>query len=238
MVNGRATISEGEIFFRRHTFTVKRGTLDFNNPQKTEPTVDLTAETQFKQWLITLHATGTPDNLAIRLSSDPPESDSDILSLILLGRKSNELTKGGGGTTNQQMLASLAASAWGENIKKKAGVDILEVETGATNQDDNEDRIQVTVGKKVSPRMTLKYSVETSSGGSHPAGNVRIPVAGAFIGQRLSGYQRHIWRRGDFSHQFSMIRNMRRPDKAHGQMSDHVRHQKRARHTFAHAKDY
>ena len=164
VVNGRATISEGEIFFRRHTFTVKKGTLDFNNPHKTEPTLDLTAESQFKQWLITLHATGTPDNLAIRLSSDPPESDSDILSLILLGRKSSELTQGGGGATNQQMLASLAASAWGENIKKKAGVDILEVETGATNEDDNEDRIQVTVGKKVSPRMTLKYSVETSSG--------------------------------------------------------------------------
>jgi len=46
-------------------------------------------------------------------------------------------------------------------------VDILEVETGAAEETDDADkaeRIRVTVGKQLSPRFTIKYSVEATGG--------------------------------------------------------------------------
>ena len=165
VMSGRAHVTEGEIIFRRKTFTVKRGVVDFINPYKIEPNLDIAAEAQIRQWLVTLRLSGTPDRMAFELSSDPQESESDILSLILVGRTSSELAggQGGGGQSTRQMLAALVATAWGEDVKKQTGVDILEVDTGTETSEENADTIQVTVGKRLSRRLTVKYEVESGS---------------------------------------------------------------------------
>lgn len=164
VLNGRAQVTEGEVIFRKETFEVTRGVVDFVNPYKIEPTLDIQAETQIRKWRIRLSAQGTTENLKVALSSDPPESDANILSLILLGRTSAELSdSSGGGATTKQMLAALAASTFGEDIKKGIGVDILEVETETQADEDSSDRIQVTVGKKVTSRLTVKYAVESKN---------------------------------------------------------------------------
>ena len=155
---------KGDIIFRRKTFAVKRGVVDFVNPYKIEPRIDLSAEAQIRQWVVLLSVTGPPDALVFKLTSDPPESENDILSLILLGRTSAELNqRSGGGPTTQQMLAALVATAWGEDLKRQAGVDILEVETGTGQNTDDAGRLQVTVGKHLSRRLTVKYEVESGS---------------------------------------------------------------------------
>ncbi len=164
LATGRAAITEGRVMFRGRTFTVNRGVVDFINPYKIEPSFDIEAEATIRQWEVTLAVSGTPDQLVVKLSSDPSESENDILSLILLGQTSAELSSGEGGATTEQMLAGLIATAWGEELKKSARMDILEVETGAESVEDSADRIQVTVGKKLSSRMTLKYEVESNNG--------------------------------------------------------------------------
>ena len=164
VVSGRAMVNEGEIIFRRKTFTVKRGVVDFVNPYKIEPRLDFSAEAQIRQWLVSLSVTGPLDALVFKLTSDPSESESDLLSLILLGRTSAEMNqRDNNGQTTQQMLAALVATAWGEDIKRQAGVDILEVETGAGQDPESAERIQVTVGKRLSRRLTVKYEVESGS---------------------------------------------------------------------------
>lgn len=163
VLSGRAEVIEGEVIYRRKFFTVKRGVVDFINPYKTEPVLDIVSEARIRKWLVTLTVSGTPDKLAVGLKSDPPESDNDILSLILLGRTNKELTQGEGGgrRTTEQMLAALVSTAWGEDIKRTTGVDILEVETGSQQDETESDRIQVTVGKQLSRRLTVKYELET-----------------------------------------------------------------------------
>jgi len=165
LISGRAHVTEGKVIFRGKTFAVKRGVVDFINPYKIEPALDIVAGAQIRQWLVSLNLSGTPDRLLFELSSDPPESESDILSLILLGRTGSELAggQGGGGQTTRQMLASLLATAWGEDVKKTTGVDILEVETGSGDAEDSADTIQLTVGKRLSRRLTIKYEVESGS---------------------------------------------------------------------------
>ncbi|WP_054032610.1 translocation/assembly module TamB domain-containing protein [Desulfatitalea tepidiphila] len=162
LLDGRAQVAEGEIIFRKKSFTVKRGVVDFVNPYRIEPILDIQAEARIREWLIGLSAQGTPQQLKVRLSSDPPESDANILSLIVFGQTSSEFSSnGGGGTTTGQMLAALVASTWGEDIQKETGLDILEVETGGDTQ--GEDRIELTVGKKLTSRLTLKYALESKN---------------------------------------------------------------------------
>lgn len=164
ILSGRAQVVEGEVIFRRKSFEVKQGVVDFINPYKIEPNLDIAAEADIRQWRVSLSLSGPPDQLLFELSSDPAESETDILSLILLGRTSRELTngEGGSGQTTQQMLASLIATAWGEDVKKQTGMDILEVETGAGEDQESADRMQVTVGKRLSRRLTVKYEVESA----------------------------------------------------------------------------
>ncbi len=166
ILSGRAEVTEGEVIYRRKTFTVKRGVVNFINPYQIEPQLDIRSEARIRKWLVSLSVSGTPDDLKFELSSDPPESDNDILSLILVGRTNAELGRGENGESQStaQMLAALVATAWGEDVKRTTGVDILELETGAQGEGDSPDRTQVTVGKKLSPRLTLKYAVEASEG--------------------------------------------------------------------------
>ncbi len=166
VLNGRAEVTEGEIIFRRKSFVVTTGVMDFINPYKIEPNLDVVSQARVRHWLLSLSVSGTPDRLAFELSSEPPESDNDILSLILFGRTQAEISGGDttGSQTTAQMLATLVATTWGESLKKTAGVDILELDTGSAENSEDSDRIQVTVGKKLGRRLTIKYAVESTSG--------------------------------------------------------------------------
>jgi autotransporter translocation and assembly factor TamB len=166
VVSGRAQVTEGELTYQKKTFTITRGVVDFVDPYRIAPEVEVVSETRVRDWQITLDVSGTPDALLFKLTSDPPEEDNDILSLLLLGRTSRELIEGEGGRnqSTKQMLANLVASTMGEDIKRVAGVDILEVDTANDEEDPESERIQLTVGKKLSRRMTLKYALESKAG--------------------------------------------------------------------------
>ena len=51
-----------------------------------------------------------------------------------------------------------------DSIKRVSGVDIFEVDTENPDDEPDSDRIQVTLGKKLSRRMTVKYALESKQG--------------------------------------------------------------------------
>ncbi len=165
IVSGRAQVKEGTLTLQKKTFDVKKGIIDFVSPYKTEADIDIESETKIRTWTIRLTIKGTPDNLDIQLSSSPTETDSDILSLLLFGRTAGELSAGEGGTqsTTTQIMANMIADTFGDDIKRTTGIDILQVETNGSD-DQDAGAVKVTVGKHLSDRMTVKYAVETKDG--------------------------------------------------------------------------
>jgi autotransporter translocation and assembly factor TamB len=168
IVNGRAQVKEGTVTFQKKTFEVTKGVIDFVNPYKTEAEIDISSQAVIRTWTITLAIKGPLDNLDLKLSSVPSETDSDILSLILFGRTGRELSGGESGAKRStgQIMAEMIADTFGQDIKKNTGVDILEVqENGSSNGNDEEaGGVTVTVGKHLSDRMTVKYAVESKDG--------------------------------------------------------------------------
>ncbi|MBN1575007.1 MAG: translocation/assembly module TamB domain-containing protein [Chitinispirillaceae bacterium] len=171
---GRADVEQGTVTYLRKVFTVDRGIIDFVNPYAIEPNVDIKGTIPVQDRLIQLTLSGTPDDLVFKLAAyyengieDDNMEDQDILSLLVLGKTTAELQSnlqsGDMGQSNQQMIASLVASTFGEDIKKAAGLDVLEVETGSDSSD-NSDRIAVTVGKMVTKRLETKYTIESEAG--------------------------------------------------------------------------
>ncbi len=165
-IKGRAEVNSGTVTYYKRTFNVKRGVIDFLNPYKIEPTIDIATEVQVRKWQIFLDISGTPDQLAFNLTSDPPEEDGDIVSLLLLGKTTREFTgpEGGGSRSTKEMLTEMIATTFGEDIKKSTGLDILEVETESREEKRATESIKVTIGKQLTKRMTVKYTAGTKDG--------------------------------------------------------------------------
>ncbi len=84
---GRVEFFEGgEVYFSHNTFYIERGTVDFVNPNRIEPDVNLTARTQVNEYDIQLILTGTPDRFSASFVSDPALSEPNIISLLVTGR--------------------------------------------------------------------------------------------------------------------------------------------------------
>ncbi len=166
VLSGRARVDTGEIYYGGKTFVVKRGIVDFLNPYKIESTLDIRSEVVVRDWLITLLISGTLEDLKVELSSDPSESRADILSLLVAGKTSAEIRggKGGASMSASQMMAQLVASTFGDDIKAATGIDYLEVAATDDPAHGESDLIKVTIGKKLTERMTLKYAVSSNKG--------------------------------------------------------------------------
>ncbi|OQX21838.1 MAG: hypothetical protein BWK80_32120 [Desulfobacteraceae bacterium IS3] len=167
LVSGRAEIESGTITYQKKEFDISKGLIDFVNPYKIEPTLDIESEVNIRSWKITLHISGTPDQLSFKLSSDPTEEDGDILSLLLFGKKASELSGGGTGGSSQfptQMMTEMIEEKYGKDIKKAAGLDILEVKFQGDGTQQDPNSVTVTVGKELSRRLAVKYTMESKSG--------------------------------------------------------------------------
>jgi hypothetical protein len=83
---GRAEVDRGEVTFEGRRYLVTRGNIDFTNPTKIEPFLDVEAETRVRvpgqTYQVTVRALGTVDRLQPELSSDPPLPAADVLALL------------------------------------------------------------------------------------------------------------------------------------------------------------
>ena len=166
MVSGRSTIDSGTIQQYNKEFTLTRGIIDFINPYKIEPEIDIQALHEVRDWDITLSVTGTPDELIFSLTSDPELEQADITSLLLRGKTTNELISSEGGSTFSpgNALAQFAASSVEDNVRAATGLDIFEM--GFDDPESNEavGSVNLTVGKKLSDRITVKYGTASEDG--------------------------------------------------------------------------
>lgn len=163
VVNGRIAVTDGIVTFQNNEFTVTKGVIDFLDPSRTRANVDIKAKTQVRDWDITLALEGELDNLQLALSSVPDEEPADILSLLIVGKTSRELTQAQSSVavSPSGMMAELLASTYGGEIKKATTLDILELRASDFATSTGGESMTLTVGKELSRRMTVKYEMET-----------------------------------------------------------------------------
>ena len=85
---GRAEVDRGEMNFEGRRYRVTRGTIDFTNPTRIEPFIDVEAETNVRvpgqTYRVIVSVTGTPNRLAQpTLESDPPLPQAEVVALLL-----------------------------------------------------------------------------------------------------------------------------------------------------------
>ncbi len=163
---GRATLSEGgEIVLNQKTYYISRGNVTLTNQMYMEPELNIQALTRAGDYDITLLLTGTPDKLATSLTSEPPLSEADILSLLLTGKTASE-TRGREFQTAQTQALSLIAGQAGEEITREARqalhLSTLRIDPGlASSVYDAGARL--TIGEDITRNFSLAYSMNLTN---------------------------------------------------------------------------
>lgn len=110
---GRAVISQGEIMFFGSRYTVDQGTIDFYNPIRIQPVLNISLTAQAKGVNVTLSVSGPIDNLKLTYHSDPPLQFSDIVALLATGKTptSDPVLAAGQPPAPEQSWEQMGASA-------------------------------------------------------------------------------------------------------------------------------
>jgi autotransporter translocation and assembly factor TamB len=162
VVSGRCKVDSGTIYYRKNEYEIKKGVIDFINPYSIEPEFDIESSAKIRKWTVTLKISGTPEKLEFDLSSNPALDDNDILSLVILGNVTKNVSASQAAKRPAaEMLGEMLASTFSDEIKSVSGLDILEA---GDNQSEEEDLTRVTIGKKLSKRLAVKYSVDSRAG--------------------------------------------------------------------------
>jgi outer membrane protein assembly factor BamA/autotransporter translocation and assembly factor TamB len=182
IILGRARVLEGgQLYFgpavtsqsyegasRSDRYAIERGAIDFNNPLRTEPTLDFLAthelDVEDERYLITLEVTGTPPTVKADLTSDPHLEQSDIVAMLLTGRTLEELQGSYASVAGEQALGYVSGR-FSERVLSQAGqalgLNTVRVDpVTVANQTDLAARL--TLAKEVTTDFGLVYSQNLS----------------------------------------------------------------------------
>lgn len=162
VVSGRAKVDAGTVTFQKAVFDIKKGVVDFTNPYRIEPLIDIEAHTEIRDWAITLTISGPPEDLRVAFASTPAEQDADILSLITLGKTTRELRSadGGGALGPGEIAAFLMSDSLEKNIKDATGLDYVRVESKEARDPGQKQGVNVSLGADLSRQISVHYGVD------------------------------------------------------------------------------
>src|SRR5262252_4814215 len=86
-VTGRLSLlSGGMVRYRDVDYRLDYGTLDLTDRRRINPYVDIRGHTRVAEYEISLRVEGTADHFDYELTSTPPLSSQDIISLLVTGK--------------------------------------------------------------------------------------------------------------------------------------------------------
>ncbi len=104
----------GELFFRGNTFQVGQAIVEFKDRREIDPVFDLHAQSQVREYLVSLHAFGRVKDPQLVLSADPELQEADVLSLLTLGVTSRD---------RSDAMSTAAAMGAAEALFSASGLD-------------------------------------------------------------------------------------------------------------------
>jgi translocation and assembly module TamB len=171
-VLGRADILEGDATFNGIKFRLERGDITFANPVAIEPQVNLQATTHVRNYDLDLTVTGTPDRLNVNYRSEPPLPKSDIISLLALGRTSEESEQlqqqSGQNALSDEATAMIINQAINQTVssrlQKLFGASRIKIDPQglATETNPTARGPQITIEQEFANNVSLTYSTNVS----------------------------------------------------------------------------
>ncbi len=164
VVLGRATLTGGELFFIGKRYEIKSGTIQFTNPTRTSPSVNLYATTTVNQYDISLHFLGPVDEMTTSFTSTPALPPADIINLLAFGQTTEEAAASNatpGALGAESVLAQGVASQISGKTQKLAGISQLSI-TPIIGSGQQNPGAQVAIQQRVSGRLLVTFTTNTA----------------------------------------------------------------------------
>jgi translocation and assembly module TamB len=166
---GHIHLLGGEMAFRGNNFQLTRGDINFANPFRLDPVLNVEGTARISQYQVTLTFSGPASRLALNYRSDPPLPDSDIIALLALGSTGEEsaLRSSSAGSQNYgatALLSEAISSSLGGQIERLFGISHFRVDpflSGTATESNAAAR--VTVEQQVTRDLTITYSSNAST---------------------------------------------------------------------------
>jgi translocation and assembly module TamB len=166
VILGRANLTGGEFFLAGNRYQVDHGTIDFLNPVRTEPVLNIQVKARIDQYNITLALSGPVERLQTTYTSDPALPPVDIINLIATGKTvesaaANPSPTGALGA--QSLLASGISSQVSGKIAKFAGVSQLQVDPGLGTGTGQNPAARIAVQQRVTSNLLVTFASDVTS---------------------------------------------------------------------------
>ena len=113
-LSGRALLAEGgQLRLGNRVYEIETGNIDFLGTTGLIPNLDLSARTRVSGHEITVAIAGQPETLTTSFDSEPPETESDIVSLLLTGRTLDQVGSAPGAAARDQALGLVSGELLG-----------------------------------------------------------------------------------------------------------------------------
>jgi len=133
ILSGSIETVRGYASYYGKRFTVESGHVTFTGTPEVNPMLDVTVVQKVSDYLVSIHVTGRSLQPTIAFSSAPELPQADIISLIVLGKTTDRLTKSEHnslGDTAQQLAGGVIAGQLEKTLGKALGIDTIEISPG------------------------------------------------------------------------------------------------------------
>ena len=173
-ITGHIEASGGTLTFQGNRYTVTRGNIDFVDPFRIQPVIDIEAESQIRDYRVILAMTGKGNNPKLALRSEPPLPELEIVSLMAGGRTREEIAatielSEVPAPTSEQVFQSGAASILSDLLQQRVGSRLgllngskLRFEPFQVGAQGNTST-RITLSQQVTKDLAITYSQDLSS---------------------------------------------------------------------------
>ncbi|NNG45484.1 MAG: hypothetical protein HKM86_00020, partial [Deltaproteobacteria bacterium] len=162
---GAFDVTEGHVDYRGSRYELTRGSLEFQDPRRNNPRLDFHAETKKGNVSVIVSVTGTLEKYEVELSSDPPYSKNDVVSLLSLGVTSEGFTQGEGEAPAAEAAAIALVPITGgvtEGIRTGIGLDKFAIEPSFSVRE-NAFEPRFIIGKSFGDRFSVSVSTNVGT---------------------------------------------------------------------------
>jgi len=162
---GRVNLNSGDLLFRGNRYLLQSGTIDFVNPVRTEPVLNVGVNTTIQQYDIAMRFEGPVEKMRTNYTSDPALPPADIINLLAFGKTSEAAAANPNPPGNLGAESAVASAVSGQvtnRIEKIAGISHLSVDPTLGGNQQNPGAT-VTIQQRVTGKIFMTFSTDVTS---------------------------------------------------------------------------
>ncbi len=167
VILGSLTVDDGKLNLEGNEYEFTRGTVNFSNPRKTTPYLNLELETQVREYNIGIVMRGSIDQFQLSLRSEPPLSTASIVSLLAAGQTEEEIFGVEPGSQSKSsalaaygagaLLGKTLGTAVGGQASRLFGIDRFSIDPFISDSRSRDPGARITLGKQITKDFNVSY---------------------------------------------------------------------------------